>query len=356
MRYSKTIAILVGVAVILFALAIGPWVFPRKNSAPELAQPEIQQVRRAIDGFFVAPEAVRPPLAGVMVENMVEAQPISGIAGAALVFEAITEANITRFLAYFILDGEELLEIGPVRSARPYYLDLASEFDALYAHVGSSPAAYEMLRKGGVDGVHDLDQWYNPQYFYSKAGRLKPHHIYTTTGLLGEAYHAREEQMANGEEYEVESWIYKNDAPPDLRGDVADISVAYGEPYGVRWLYDKSGNHYKRLQWGGVHTTADGQEIIAKNIAVAFQKMKVLDEIGRKEFTTLGEGQALVFQDGRVVSGIWKKPGAKADALAPGTSSPQERLRFYDAQGQEVEFNAGVTWVQIVPEGYAVGY
>lgn len=315
-------------------------------------------VRRAIDGVFVPEGQENPPLAGVMVENMEEAQPISGIDKAALVFEAVTEANITRFLAYFILDGE--IEIGPVRSARPYFLDWAAEFDTLFAHVGSSPAAYNLLRKSGVDGVQDLDQWYNSQYFFRKAGRPKPHHLYITKELLSKAYEAvltpshspsergRNETISSPFEGEVRrglsSWQFKNDASPDLRGDVREITIGYVTPYEVTWLYDKSLNVYKRVQWSGVHTTADGQEIVAKNIAVAFQDMQILDEVGRKAFTTLGQGKGLVFQDGRVVVGTWKKLAV------------HERLRFYDSQGNEVEFNGGTTWVEIVPKGYKAAY
>ena len=72
--------------------------------------------------------------------------------------------------------------------------------------------------------------------------------------------------------------------------------------------------------------------------------MKVLDELGRKQFTTIGEGKGLVFQDGRVSVGTWEKPGAR------------ERMRFYDAQGNEMEFNGGVTWIEIVPYGDKVEY
>lgn len=343
----------------------------RNTTTSASAQPvqEVPKIRRTLDGVFVEEGKERPPMVGVMVENMDEAQPISGIADANLVFEAVTEANVTRFLALFILGGPASggpeagprdIEIGPVRSARPYFLDWASELDTLYGHVGSSPAAYEMLRKRGVEGVHDLDQWYKDEYYFKKNGRPRPHHLYTNTELLRRAYEKEytpsespplgggEKTISSPSKGEVrrgfEPWQFKNDAPPDLRGNVSEIKVGYGGQYAVQWLYDKSENHYKRMQWGGTHKDASGKEVITKNIAMAFQEMKVLDAIGRKEFKTIGEGKGLVFQDGRVVVGIWKKP------------SPRERMRFFDAQGGEVEFNAGVTWVEIVPKDYRATY
>ncbi|MDO8505198.1 MAG: DUF3048 C-terminal domain-containing protein [bacterium] len=246
-----------------------------------------------------------------------------------------------------------------MRSARPYYLDFASEFNALYGHVGSSPAAYNMLRKNGVDGLYDLDQWYQSQYYVSKQGRARPHHLYTSTELLGRAYNEMiSPPFEGGARGGLESWQFKNDAPTDLRGNISDISVGYVAPYTVRWSYDKFENHYTRIQWARpnfsaekvsvgydeIHKDENGKPIIAKNIAVAFMEMKVLDQIGRKEFKTIGEGEALVFQDGKVVVGTWKKPSAR------------ERLRFYHASGSEVQFNAGVSWVEIVPVGYKVKY
>lgn len=317
---------------------LAPW--QKDEDANVTKVPEIPKVRRLIDGVFVESGKEKPPIVGVIVENMIEAQPLSGIADANLVFEAVAEANITRFLAYFTLeDGQEVSEIGSVRSARPYYLDWAAEFDTIFAHVGSSPAAYDLLRgQKGVEGVYDLDQWYRSTYYFEKKGRPKPHHQYTSIELLKKAY---EEDKPT---QKFDSWKFKNDAPPDLRGDVQDIKIRFFAPYDVEWLYDKSLNQYKRMQWNGIHKDAQGKEIITKNIAVAFEEMEILDKIGRKKFKTIGEGEGLVFQDGRVVVGKWKKLSAR------------ERMRFYDAQGNEVEFNGGVTWVEIVPKGYEVKY
>ncbi|KKU13651.1 MAG: hypothetical protein UX17_C0012G0024 [Parcubacteria group bacterium GW2011_GWC2_45_7] len=350
MRRFKLIVLLIIISAAIVGLgAFGLRLRNRPESQPvavSVLRTE-QKYRRALDGIFVTcstqscAEEMRPPFAGVMVENMVEAQPISGLAQANFVIEAITESNITRFLTFYTLEeGREIAKIGPVRSARPYYLDFAAELDSLYAHVGSSPAAYELLRKVGVEGVYDLDQWYNSQYFWRDNGRERraPHNVFSSAELLRKAYG---EQNIDSK---FESWQFKDDAPPDLRGNVNDIRVSYFAPYNVQWLYDKSANIYKRMQWGGIHRDAQWQEIVAKNIAVAFQKMEVLDNIGRKKFTTIGKGKGLVFQDGRVVVGTWKKPSAR------------ERLRFYDGEGKEVEFNAGVSWVHIMPEGYNVAY
>ena len=322
---------------------VAPWkakTVKRIPTVTPMAQ-SVPKVRRMVDGILVDKGQENPPLAGVMQENMVEAQPLSGIASASLVFEAVTEANITRFLAYYNLDdAPRLSEIGPIRSARAYYLNWAAEFQTLYGHVGSSPEAYNLLRGAGMAGVRDLDQWYQSQYYKRVGNRPAPHNVYTSGNLLKQAY----QSVVISLPLSVRSWKFKADAPPDSRGNVVMIKVAYVAPYAVEWQYDKVANQYARRQWGGPHKDAAGKVISAKNIAVAFEKMEVLDALGRKKFTTIGEGKGLVFQDGRVIVGKWKKPSAP------------ERMRWYDGQGQEVELNAGTTWVEIVPEGYKVGY
>ena len=222
------IAVILVTAVFVLMWGIRPWKTRPSAQGGSVGQVvPVPQTRRALDGVFVEKEKENPAIAGVMIENVVEAQPLSGIAQARQVFEAVTEANITRFLAYFVLppspaptavvapspargegisgqfpsprgrgEGEGNIEIGPVRSARPYFLDWASEFDTLYGHVGSSPAAYELLRKKGVEGLYDFDQWYRSEYFFTKAGRAKPHHLYTSAELLGMA-HAKELTPSN---------------------------------------------------------------------------------------------------------------------------------------------------------------
>ena len=306
--------------------------------------PQENLVRRAIDGIKVGQGKENLPLVAVMIENMVEAQPISGIDKASLVFESVTEANITRFLAVYAADDTlKDFEIGPVRSARPYYLDWATELNALYAHVGGSPEANKLIKQGIVK---DLDQWFKSQYFWRETSKLGPHNVFTSTDLLKQAV-----QKEKFEQKIFSPWQFKDEAAIGERGSIEKIVVGYSNPYDVTWQYDKEHNEYQRLQWGAPgdeprvqHKTADGDVIKTKNIAVAWLPMKILDEVGRKWFGTIGQGKAVVFQDGQAIKGTWNKP------------SRDERMKFFNESGEEIKFNAGTTWVEVVPTGYKVGY
>lgn len=329
-----------GLLLVLTVLAFRPaWREIPSPAAAPATDTAAEFPRRAIDGMATEAGKEYPPLAAVMVENMEEAQPIVGLDRASVVFESVMEANITRFLAFFVLGASDSAGkgvIGPVRSARPYFLDWAREFDALYAHVGSSPEADGLIKRGAV---RDLDQWFQSQYFWRDTARPRPHNVYTSLDLLTKA--ADKKEMT---ETKIEGWQFKNDAEEGERGEVRRINVGYTEPYRVVWNYDLGRNVYRREQWGGVHRMADGAGVYPKNVAVAWLPMKVLDEVGRKWFGTIGEGEAVVFRDGEALRGVWKK------------NSREDRMRFFSEKGEEIVFNAGQTWIEIVPEGTEVNF
>ena len=304
-----------GLLLVLTVLAFRPaWRdMPGAPVTPPV-DPAVESPRRAIDGRATAAGKEYPSLVAVMVENMEEAQPIIGLDRASVVFESVMEANITRFMAVFVLDASDTKGvIGPVRSARPYFLDWTREFDALYAHVGSSPEADALIKQGGV---RDLDQWFQSQYFWRDTSRPRPHNVYTSLDLLKKAADKKEIT-----EIKINGWKFKDDAGEEKRGNVRRIDVGYADPYRVVWVYDPGRNVYRREQWGGVHRMADGAGVYPKNIAVAWLPMKVLDEVGRKWFGTIGEGEAVVFRDGEAIRGVWKK------------ESREGRLRFFDENG-----------------------
>ena len=114
-----------------------------------------------LTGMEVSADDAKRPVTGVMIENTVFARPQSGLKEAGVVYEAIAEAGITRFLALY--QEAKPGNIGPVRSARPYYVDWAHSFDAAYGHVGGSPDALAKIKS---DGVKDLDQFFNSAYYH----------------------------------------------------------------------------------------------------------------------------------------------------------------------------------------------
>lgn len=309
--------------------------------------------RDALSGAAI-PEAVAtlPRVYAVMIDNSVDAWPPSGIDKAFLVIEAPVEAGIPRFEAFFSADAKAD-KIGPVRSARPYFVDWANEFDALYAHVGGSNEALALI---GSTGTFDLNEFSHGNSFWRATDRFAPHNAYTSTDLLAVAVTKAEERgTASDVLYGV--WKFKDGKfPGTLVPSGADASNTTPTPDGTKvpgnsisvrfnsdlylanWTYDPATNTYLRSQGGRKTVTQDGTRISANNVAVIVTDVSVLDAVGRRKIRTTGEGKAWVLQDGATIDATWKKPSAS------------ERLKFYDKDGNEIAMNAGNTWIEVAED------
>ncbi|MBP9748786.1 DUF3048 domain-containing protein [Patescibacteria group bacterium] len=291
--------------------------------------------RNPLDGTSRETATSSRPVA-IMVENHVDARPLSGIASASLVFEAPVEGGITRLLAVFD-PTRTVPEIGPVRSARPYYLDWAGELDAMYVHVGGSP---EALTKIATTGIRDLNQFFADKYFWRATTRNAPHNVYTSTVLLEKALTARDWNTPDS----FPAWNFVDADPALAATSTSEIRIPFSSPsYAVRWRWDPVGGRYLRFVGGAAASDRDGKRQVAANVVVISVETAVLDDIGRLRLGSLGSGDGMLFRDGFVEAIQWKKKTASA------------RLQFFSKQsGEEVFFRPGTTWVEVVPEDVEV--
>ncbi len=342
-KNAAALLVALAVAFLLAAYAFRAALFPAPPSAAQTSRPRatpgVPTLRDPLTGFPVPSAQPLPRVYGVMVDNMVDALPQSGLDQAPLVIEAPVEAGIPRLLAFFSSEPS-VQKIGPIRSARPYFIDWDDELDALYAHVGGSDEALADLSAGGT---FDFNQFWNGSSFWRSTDRQAPHNVYTSTQLLSAAWDRLAAQgKAPAPSYGI--WMFKDPAvlPPD---HPASPSIDFSMPdYRVSWLYDAKTDQYRRWQGGLPDTMQDGSAIAADNVAVVATKIETVDQIGHRHITTIGSGDALVFQDGGVIKATWKKPSAR------------ERLRFFDGNGTEVQMNSGKTWIEVVPGLDAVTY
>jgi len=302
---------------------------------------ELEIIRRKIDGQEVTSktEANLYPVA-VMIENAADSWPASGLDKANLVIEAITEASIPRFVALYA-NSDEIKKIGPVRSARPYYLDWIEPYQPLYMHVGGAPEALRKIRTENYDLV-DLDQFFNDQFYWRDKWRYAPHNVYTSSDLIKQAL--ADKNLNTPTDYQT--WTYKAGLELDKRpASVNDIQINYAQQYyKVKWQYNREENNYIRYQNGEIHKMSDGEWIKAKNVIVQVNDMIVIDEVGRKKITTTGEGQAWIFRDGETIAGKWTKEDIN------------QKIKYLDDKGNEVELNGGTTWIEVIPNNEFIRY
>lgn len=300
--------------------------------------------QRILDGVCVdSVDKVNPELVAVMIENHFSARPQAGLASASIVYEAPVEANYTRFMAIYPV-GEDVNKIGPVRSARPYYLDWLAEYGTpLYMHVGGSPDALDIIKSRNI---FDLNEFYRGWFYWRADVRSAPHNVYTSSKLWEKALSDYTEDY---EDNKYEGWSFvtttiKSPLGGGL-GGVGNITVSFLPPvYEAVWKYSSTTNKYARYQMGEVHVDDDGINILADNVVVQKVSAKVLDEVGRQEIMTIGKGDLLVFKNGGVLEGYWEKSGVYA------------RTKFYYNNGQEIKLNQGKIWVEIVSQFNSVSY
>lgn len=298
-----------------------------------------------LDGRLVSKEASeRHPLA-VMIENHPDARPQVGLGEASIVYEAITEGGITRFMAVY---GPNLPEkVGPVRSARTYFIDWLSEFNAYYAHVGGNLDALEKIQ---TDGILDLDEFALGKTAYWRefqAGKATEHTMYASPEKLYAAAKTKGWSLKMDKLNTFKFKKTKTQTTSDVDSSMSavtpnDITIDFSSPsYKVVWSYDSASNKYLRSMAGSPHKDQKtGNQLSASNIIVqSVERWEAPTRINESGWAmkTIGEGKAKVFSGGKEIESTWKK----ANRLS--------RTKFYDANNKEIEFVPGTFWYEIVP-------
>lgn len=296
---------------------------------------------------------------GVMIENHTEARPQSGLSFADVVYEAVAEGGITRFLGVFYC--QDAPQVGPVRSARTYFVDWISEYAdyPLYAHVGGANAggpadALGQISSYGWDGYNDLNQFAIgfPTYWrdYNRLGRTvaTEHTMYSTTSKLWAVGKDRGltnvDKNGNSWDTKFVPYSFKDDAPLSVRPVSQSIHLNFwnDSDYSVEWTYDRTNNIYKRGNGGQPHLDLDTKkQLTAKNIVVMFMAESNADDGYENNIHLLyqdkGTGKALIFMDGKQTQATWKK------------ASRTSRTLLYDTTGNPITFDRGVIWFEIQP-------
>ncbi len=305
---------------------------PTKEKTSELIEKEIIDYSLENNGSDKLPIAV-------VVDNFSESWPLSGISQAAVVYEAPVEADITRLLMIF---NQDYLpdKIGPVRSARPYLAEWAEEYGALFVHAGGSQ---EFLDKMGISGyqVYNLDEISGDGvYFWRDQLRDKPHNLYTSHDLLAEAIKNKRIDNQLRSSFIPRQFIESLPLSETATGLI--VKIDYREP--VVWQFNKESGAYLRFQNSQEFLDENGEQIKITNLIIQKTRINVLDEIGHRFIQTTGQGDAVIFQNGCRIQGIWRKAGAGQQTI------------FYNLQNQEIKFLPGNIWVEIVSESHQFVY
>ncbi|MFZ2153469.1 MAG: DUF3048 domain-containing protein [Microgenomates group bacterium] len=327
----------------------------------------------------------------IMIENHTDSRPQSGLQNADIVYEAIAEGGITRFMGVFYcgaVSGAAIkYDVGPVRSARTYFLDLASEYAdyPLYAHVGGANCSAPLdpvtgraagpcttskkalaIEQIGDYGWNNAGTWGDLSQFSlsykacrreaERTGEVRDteHTMYCSTTEMWNVAAAR--GLTNLTAVKKQSWdknyrawsFKQKDAPA---ATISAPKISFGfwagyADYNVTWTYDQTKNEYTRQNGAQPHIDFNTQEVLStKNIVIEFTKeSRSIDIHGHNLYEVIGSGKGILFQNGAKEEITWQK----ANRLS--------RTIYKDSKGAEVNFVPGKVWVEILPIGNTVNY
>lgn len=278
----------------------------------------------------------------IMIENSQEARPQSGLNEAGVIYEAIAEGGITRFMAIF--QEAKPNYIGPVRSVRLTFVEMAKPYHCSIAHVGGSDNALRLIRNNSE--FRDIDQFYNDKTYWRIRGRYSPHNVYTRSSMIDEL------NFSKG--YRTSEFNGFARVKPDTKAEPTEqkankITIDMGNKiFSPVYDYDANTNKYLRsYAQGGAHFSQneDGSKVQNAPDVVIAMKVSAVARTGEEayaDYTTTGTGDANIFQNGDVISAHWSRADKDAE------------LKFVDASGNEIQLNRGQTWITLYPSNNKV--
>jgi len=340
-RYKK-LFYFVGVVIVLLLIFV---FFIKSNSDDEVYNLDNNSVAtssilacegnctlRLIDGVSVEVGREDPFLIAAIIDNNSAARPQFSLSKASLVYDVPAEGGIDRYLAFFTSDLDEKdLEIGPIRSVRPYFLTIVAEYQALLLHCGGSPEALAKITK---DNLLTLNEFYNANYYRRYSGYEAPHNVLAQYDEIIE--YLKNNNLATSV---FTPWKFKTKDVRSIDVSTANyrLDIKNGQyQYDVFWEYDSANNIYLKNISGSPQTDNTGTRISVDNIIFQFVDTEILDDALRLSIDLVGSGEAIICLDGICKSGYFEK------------TDTNSRTIFYYDNDEEVILNSGKTWIHLI--------
>lgn len=278
----------------------------------------------------------------VVINNIRRAMPHSGIIYADIVYEVLAEGDVTRLIAIF--QSYLPMRIGPVRSARDYFVDFAFNHDSILVFHGGSEGGYRRIRSLAINNMDGMalegSVFYRhrqyPYWSFNTGQRPMEHSSYTGRERIA-AHMATAGFRDYMNEYYGYGFVFGN-VPYDVEslGEVGRVSVPFSTTYTRIFAFEPEYNHYLVSNpQGPVRDAETAEQMIVSNVLIQLTSMTVIDAVGRRNVTTVGEGRGYLVRDGEHFPVRWVKDGH---------TSP---TRWYFESGEPVVLTPGRTWVCI---------
>lgn len=286
----------------------------------------------------------------IMFDNNTNAWPHSSINSAYIVYEMPVEGGETRLMAVFknskTVDVSELKQVGPIRSARHYFLDYVLENDAVYVHLGQSPKANSDINTLGIDRINGQNydtlapkKGTDTEFWRSK--KIRPHNAYTSIKNIWNIVDLKEfrKDLKNNDTL-LKYSIAEYELPEELAKDVDELNIQFSSTNKVRYVYNPETKKFTKYAKGQLQKEElSGDNVEAKNIICIKMPVHSIpgDNKGRKDVKTVGEHKGYFLTDGKYIEITAKKDSRTA------------KTKYLDSNGEEIIVNDGNTHIAIVP-------
>lgn len=270
----------------------------------------------------------RPVL--VTINNHPKARPQSGLASADIVYEMVAEGNITRLLALYQSELPE--KIGPVRSARDYFIDISVGLDAFYVAHGYSPDAQMLLRTGVVDHINGMQ--YDGTLLHRSNDRIAPHNSYITGENVLEGMKKENARTTIEKFPSLAFYNSAEDVPLSSLASIIDVRYGSSEDFHHMYSYDTLTQQYDRTSGGTKTIDHESLEEISLANVLFFEVVhQTIDKAGRQQLDLTSGGKGYLFQAGVMKEIEWQQ--------LDGVLVPMEN-------GQPAKLVPGKSWIHLV--------
>lgn len=271
----------------------------------------------------------------IMIDNHSDAWPQAGLQKAYMVYEIVVEGGETRLMALF--KGADVEKIGPVRSARHYFLDYAMENDAIYTHFGESPQADSDIRKYSINEIDGIAE--DGTTFKRVKDKALPHNAVTSIDKLIESAKNKKFKMTSNKE-SVLNYVTDEVNLEEGQGAIS-VTIPHSDLQTVKYVYDEENKVYQRYARGKKQTDWDSKETITtKNIIITFCDNYTLQDKenkGRQGIKNIGTFDGYYITNGKAIK------------IKCVKNEREEQTVYQDLEGNEIKVNDGNTFVNICP-------
>jgi len=267
----------------------------------------------------------------VMINNEPGAIPQSSLNQAEYLYEALIEGGATRIMAIYHHTYPK--KVGPIRSARPYFMQIAKSLKAYFVHCGGSPQAYRLFKQNFIPHIDAI--YTGGGIFYRTSDRKAPHNLYSSMEKLTTFF----DKKGYKAQKTYKTYPLTDDVMNKWNSENSKIKITFSGWYYVSYEYDTQKKVYKRFIKEKPHLDKEtGVQLTAKNLVIIFAHYDTIknDDKGRQE-VDFSKGKGYVLQMGKTIPITYE-------------FDMENSFTLKDENGQEIKLLKGNTWFEIVPQ------